>query len=163
MNKQGFIGDIATILLTGFIVVLGVIIMIIILNAFNTAFQASSAIPAEGKAIMDQGATEFPQYMDYFILIMLFGLPLVAGALAYFLDISGVFFWLVVIVSFLFILLGAVIGHYWGVITLDALIGASAAQIPKTNFVMNHYAIHALYTIICVAAGLFFKQRRTGI
>ena len=159
MNKRGFIGDVLTILVGVFTLSIVVLVMVLVVKTFNDDFQAMPDAPAEAKAISDAAATTYPGSMDFFVVSAMFGLPIVSAALVFFLDVSAMFIWIIVIISFLYVLVAAALAIGWDAIINSAALSGVVATMPMTTQIMNNYALYALYAVIVIVAGMFFRMR----
>lgn len=159
--RRGSIGDIITILMSAFFIGVVFIIIALALYHIKEAF-VSADIPVEAKTLITQGESGYANILDSLLAFFFIGMPLIAGTLAFFLQTSMLFFWLVIAFSFFYILLGAVLSYLWHVSIVES--GAFAmilAKMPISEWVFGNFALYSLFVVAIIVAGTFLKFRKT--
>ena len=160
MNKKGFIGDIVTIIFSLFFIVIVLATMALVINTISTALTADASIPIEARNMVSNANDQYPGAMDVLMALFAIGVPLVGAAFAFFLDVSSVFFWLILVASFIYVIFGAALGYLWEVITASGVFAAVLVNMPIMDWIMSHYAIYTLAVTFIILGGLFFRFRR---
>lgn len=162
MNNRGFIGDAFIAVLIIFAVATGIVFTSYALNKANDAISTAN-VSQEGKDLIAKGSGDFPGAFDAFLAILFIGFPLVAAGLAFFLDVNSVFFWILFLISFIIIIAGAAISKLWNTIFgASSELTAAANNFAITNWIMNHYALYALFSISVIIGGFYFRMRSGG-
>lgn len=158
MNRRANVLDaipvLAEILIFGIIIV----IMLLFLNSFNAAIQASD-VGNTAKEILQTGVDDFPAMFDFWFAVLFIGLPMISAILAYFNNIHAVFFWLSLMLAFAIILIGKAFQLVWEAFISDATITSVAQSLPITNWVLSNYGLYSFFVFIVIAAGTFIKLR----
>ncbi len=157
-NKKGFVGDIIVITVILFACALIFVVMAYLIGTVETAFLEDSSVPQEAKSLISDAENRYPSAMDYFLAIMIVGLPLISASLAAILDVRNPFLWLMIFVQFVFILVGAALSNAWVEFTTGEF-AATAARFPITNYVLNNFAVYVLFVGAALILGLFVRGR----
>jgi len=160
MNKRGFIGDIVTITLSLFFIVFVLATCALLVATVKDALVADDDIPVEARNLITNANDQYPGAMDVLIALFAIGVPLVGAAFAFFLDVSSVFFWLILIASFIYIIFGAALGYLWEAVISSGVFAAVMVNMPITDWIMGHYALYALFVTFVILGGMFFRFRR---
>lgn len=162
MNRKGFLGDTATIVVVLFMLAMVGVVMTLVLNAFLAAFENDSSIPEEALNIITTGATEYPGIIDFWFVLFLVGLPLGSAILAYFNDIHPLYFWCSLLLVVLDVMFGATLSELWSAFRVDETLAVGVAGMPMTDYILQNYAIYVLFVFVIIAMGTFVKLRQGG-
>jgi len=160
MNKKGsLLYDGLFVVITLLFIVIVAVILGIILDQYNTAFQAGVDIPDSAKKVVTTGEGIFPSIMDWLIPLFLFGLPLISLGLAYINNIPPSFFWIAIGVLGIMALLGFALSDLYNNANEDSVFNVQSARMPITNWVFTNYGFYSLFAFFVIAFGTFVKLR----
>jgi len=100
---------------TGFILIAIIVFMIaavsagLILNTFNNSISTAPNIATEAKTNINNLDTQWGGAMDWILLGLLIGMPLISLGLAHFNNIPSIFFYITIALLLLFTFIG------WGI------------------------------------------------
>lgn len=151
--------DVLPILGGVFIFAVTVLFIVYTLTSIKPFFNNPS-LPSEGSELFNSASSIYPKIMDNLGVLMAVGLPLVAAALAYVLNSSPVFFWLLTGFSFIFVIFGGAISFLWEKFAgSGAPLASAAAQLPKLSWLLGNYAVYALFVIALLLGAIFMRLR----
>jgi len=162
MNRRGFMGDASVIILVLFLLAMVGVVMTIVLNTFSEELSSDSSIPQEAINIIQTGASEYPGIIDFWFVLFLVGFPLGSAILAYFNDIHPLYFWCSLFLVIMVVLLGAALSEFWNELRSDETLAVAVAAMPMTDYILQNYAMYALFIFIIIAMGTFVKLRQGG-
>lgn len=122
-----------------FIIGIFIVVMNIAWSETNDAFQDSTVINAEAKAMFNEQSTRFPQYMDSGFVLIVVGVFIAVLALSYYVRTEPVLFWVFWIVVMVLSAVAGYLSNAWADITSEGVMNASAAQMPMLSYVLSHY------------------------
>lgn len=150
--------DSVYIIVSLFAIALVSIVAIMAYSTFNTAIQASD-VNTIGKTATSDFNTSFPRGLDWIVMLLLVGLPLVSFGLAFFNNISPVFFWMSLGVIYLVVLVGYGFSDGWAAFISDGAVLAQAIRMPMTNYVMSNFWQYSIFVFLVTAIGTYVKLR----
>lgn len=154
--------DTSTIMFMMFFFAVVAVIMLFVMGAVNTAFSADSSLPDLTKTVMSRGTSTSAWVFDFWFIVLFVGLPLISMALAYFVNIPPVFFWIGVLLNIVLLLVAKALSTIWVSMMSDTLI-STAQSMPIMNYVMSNYQIYMLFVFLLIAAGTYMKTRNSGV
>ena len=160
MNNRGNIFDAFTIMIIVFMIGLMVVIGIYLATRVNSAIQ-DSGVSDSTKTMTGSITDDLPGAVDFVVIMILFGLPLVSVILAYFNNIHPVFFYIGIAVLILIVLCGYAYQQLWVKFTAGDL-SVTSSSIPMTNFILSHFGIYSLFVGIAILYGLYVKNSQSG-
>lgn len=158
MNRRGNVMDAIPILGQLLIFAMVAVLLVLILNQYNSAIQGSD-VGDVAKTLLSNGATQVPQIFDFWFILLFVGLPLISAVLAYFNNIHPFFFWMSILLSFAIIICGKIFEIVWQAFTSDATIASVASSMPMTNAILTNYGFYSFFVFIVIALGTFIKLR----
>lgn len=120
-----------------------------------------AATPTSAGMINDVD-TNLPWVVDFILIMIMFGLPLISMILAFFNNISPFFFFASVGLTMLFLVVSSWMGDVWTSFTRNQDMAATQSELPMTDFVMDNYPLYAMYSIIMIIIGVFLKNRNSS-
>ena len=162
MNRRGFLGDASLIIVVLFMLAMVGVVMSLVLSAFYNALSEDTSIPSEAISIIQTGAEQYPGVIDFWFVLFLVGLPLGSAILAYFNDIHPLYFWCSLFLVILVVLLGAALSELWMDFRSDETLAVAVANMPMSDFILQHYAMYAFFVFVLIAMGTFIKLRQGG-
>lgn len=134
----------------------GAIFFAAIMSPINTDFQASD-LTNESKAIMNDYVSSVPASIDWIMLMLYVGIPLIAFGLAFVNAIPQVFFWIAALISFLLSLLGFIIQDIYEIVTDSGILATAATSYPVIDFVFSNFGFYFLAIVALLAVGSYVK------
>lgn len=159
MNRKGSLTDAMPILFGFFLFAVASLFIVYVINAISPAFNQADT-PPEASALFNTGKATIPGVIDNIGAVMIIGIPLIAAGLAYMLNASAIFFWILTIFSALFVIAGGTISFLWEQIAgAGAPMAGVAAQLPIITWTMENFAIYALFVVVLLLASIFMRLR----
>lgn len=158
MNRKAFIGDLSTVIVVLFVLVVTVIIGAYTFNAVNDQFQSSDGISSEGKNITADLESRYVAVWDG-IALMAFAFLSVALILSVVtLGTRPEFFFLVIIIGLFLIGVAALFANTYSAVTGSAL-STVTAEFTFIPLIMQNLVNVMLFLIALLTIGLFVKIR----
>lgn len=159
MTRRGSLLDTLPILIGVFMFGVAMLFMLFVLSKVAPAFNGAD-IPAGATTIFNAGHTALPGIYDRLGSMMIIGVPLIAAGLAYMLNASAIFFWLLTAFSALFVIAGGALSFLWEQIAgTGAPLAGVAAQLPIISWTMENFAVYALFVAVLLLASIFLRMR----
>lgn len=160
-GRKGNVFDMLIILVVIGIAVGAISIVVILIDSFNTAIQGSD-LPSEGKEFIGTVQSQNHWTMDFILVMLLFALPIASAILAFFDNIPPFLFWASIGLWLLVVVVANIIGDaYSAMVEVDGFSTIPSA-LPITDFIMTHFVMYAMFSIIMVSFAVFAKQRSLG-
>lgn len=154
-DKRGTIVDVLTAIVAIFAFAVVTLVAFTLYNKWNAAVNDNNMSQAS-KDIMTQTSGE-KTILDNFILFALFGLAFMAMISAYFIDTHPVFFWISIIILVIIIVLATVLSNTYSTIEASETLNSTAAEFPKTSYVVNHLPLFVVGMGIIVLIIMYAK------
>lgn len=158
MNRAGFVGDLATVIVVLFVLVVTVIIGAYVFDAVNSEFQSSDGISSEGKSISSDLEGRYVGVWDG-IALMTFAFLAVALLLSVVsLGTRPEFFFLVIIIGIFLVGLAALFANAYSAVTGSSL-STVTGEFVFIPLIMGNLVNIMLFLIALLTIGLFVKIR----
>ena len=161
MNKRGNVFDAMHIGIALLVLFLFIIVALIIIGAFNTAFQ-NATLSQTSKDASTSIATRAPSWFDGGFIVVYIGLIIAAIIGAYMIETSKIFFVFSIIVLGIILVISIGISNIYDSLANNPTINPYLASIPITSFLMNNYAIQILIIGFAILIALFGKPTGGG-
>jgi hypothetical protein len=163
MGRKGFVFDVITIIVAVFMLALVGVLCYYLLDQVQQALSVDPNTGDTANGILNWGVAKYPGIIDGLVALFIIGLPLVSAGLAYYLEVSSIFMWLMLGVVILFIIFGAILSNMWdSIMTSNPTFQGYMIKFALTNFIMSNYAMYALFATILVMGGIFLKTQTQG-
>lgn len=157
MNRTGSVID-AAYLLPGFLIFgLIAIVGLLLVTNLNAAFAPLAGEFPAAAHIMDTAATQYPDMMDFWFVMLFIGAPLVAAVLAYFNNIHPFFFWISLLFTLFLVIFGKALQMVWESVLSDATLEAAATAMPMMNYILTNYGFYSFIVVVLITIGTFIK------
>lgn len=159
MNKKGFIGDAAFVIVVLFVLGLVAVVGFQVFGELNDSIQAKEGFSNESKALLQ---TNYDAYAPLWDGIVAFGMALLGIALILSTAAIGTrpeFFFLTILVGMLLIGGVAMLSNVWAEATTTGPLAGAASSFTFTNLLFDNYALIALLFVALLTIGLFVKAR----
>lgn len=161
MNRRGNILDVIIIMAIIFILACGMMFFIFITKKVTGGLLATPTVSntAVSNTIVSNVDTNAPWVLDFFVIMIMFGLPVLGMILAFFNNISPVWFWSTFGFTMLFVVLGGFFAAGYQNFITSGEISNAATYMPMTNFVMTYYIFYVLFVTIMISLGVYMKTQ----
>lgn len=158
MSARGsFLFDAVFVIMLLFVLMIAGIATSMLLGKANAAFQADPNIPAAAKDNIASSNSQFPKVIDFWIVLLLVGLPLISMGLGFFTNIPSIFFWLGIGASFVVAWIAYAFQEAWTSMLLDAQISSYSSLMPVSSWVFSHYMWYVGFVIVVIGVGTYAK------
>jgi flagellar biosynthesis protein FlhB len=158
MNKKGFIGDVPFIV--ALLVVIGIIWIVgsSVFDSLNTSLQGSDVLTNDSKATISTLETRYVSVFDG-VFLLVFGLLALGLVLSTaMLGTRPEFFFIVIIVSMLFIGAAAALSNVFDSVASSSA-GSTVSEFTYIPLIMNNLVVITLFLVALLLAGLYVKAR----
>jgi hypothetical protein len=163
VNRRGNILDALLVIGIIGILAIGMLLFVYIEKKLNTGITSSLT----GQDNTDTALTvannvdsQLPWTIDFFVIMMMFGLPLLTMILAFFNNIHPAFFWASLGFTMLIIVAATWYAQVWQNFTSTADVGLTASvYLPMTNWIMNNYVAYAVFCVFVLIVGVYAKSK----
>lgn len=138
--------------------------------AFNSVDTAINGIDpstpgySEATTITGNLNNDFGPTIDWILLCIAFGLPLISAVLAWSNNIPNIFFFLSIGLLFLLVFIGW--GLQWGAegifVSGNALGTYIASVMPGTYWILSHFGLYSMLVFLIVGIGTYVRVGRGG-
>jgi len=160
MNRRGNFVDAITIMAIIFVLACGMMFMVFVIKNMTASLSKTAVVqntPTSAQ-IVSGVDTNTPWVVDFFVVMMMFGLPLLAFILAFFNNISPIFFWSTIG----FTMLVAVLGGFFAsgyVNFISSNMQVVETYMPLTAFVMRNYVMYGMVLCAVIGFGIYAKTK----
>ena len=160
MNRRGNLIDAITIMGIVFVLACGMMFFVFVIKNITGSLLTSSTVintPTSNSIVtgVDQNS---PWVADFFVVMMMFGLPLLAFILAFFNNISPIFFWSTIGFTMLVAVLGGFFASgYLNFINANMIVVET--YMPITAFVMRNFVMYGLFLCAVIGFGIYAKTK----
>lgn len=127
-----------------------------IMTPANTAIQASS-MTNDSKLVVSDFNEFIPKSLDWVILLLFIGLPLIAFGLAFTNYVPSAFFWIAVLLVFVLSVFGGIVQLVWGAVTESGVLSVAATAYPYADFLFSNYMFYILIVVALLGVGTYVK------
>lgn len=159
LNKKGYINDIVTMtgVLLGLFIVLSLCIFILV--QYNDAFQNSSVVTSEAKALQQDYTDTYPGMMAWFFPITFIALVVYTLITAYLVEvISKVWFVVGFIVVCIQAIVSYVVGQVYDNLTELSVFNTGASFIPGATWYFGNVILANAIIGFLILLALYFKR-----
>ena len=158
MNRRGNLNDLPLILSWLFSAGMILIVLLYFINVFNDGIAADDNLSSIAKSSSNNLNDQAPGVFDFLFAIFFIGLPIVSAALAFFNDISPIFFFASLALIILFMVIGASYQQVWeNANNEDTGFRDMSSNLPITNFIMSNFALYTFFVFVIIASGTFIR------
>jgi hypothetical protein len=158
MNRQGNFFDVFPIIITLFTIGIILIVGLLLVNSISDAINGSGADP-NAKRLANEISSQSNWVFDFLFVMTLIALPLFSMIIAFFNNISPLFFYASIGLIVLVIILGSAFGDAWISITQEGSINSIIGNMAMSHYIMSNFGIYALFCAIIISIGIFVKTR----
>ena len=131
----------------------------IIATDINTAIQNDTSISTEGKTLMQEHTTSFPNLVNDLFLFVFIGLWIVMLITAWYADTNPIFLIFTILLLVIVTVVGMNISNTYQEIIADVDVMTSADMFPNINLIMSNLATVIVVIGFSVVLVLFGKSR----
>lgn len=133
----------------------------IIFDQLTGAISGSADISQVAKDNAQEASENWGGAMDWILLCMLIGMPLISMGLAYFNDVPPFFFYTTIGTSLVMVFIGwALQDGLIEILNNGGIIGSYIlSQMPKTAYLMQNWGVYSVIVILLIGIGTYVKQR----
>jgi hypothetical protein len=144
-----------------FVIAVAAVVTYLLSSSINDAL-AASPIDQGGKDLFREQNDRFDNVFDYGILTLFIGVVIALLVTSYVLQTNPGLFFLVLIVVTIFGGISGYLSNAYETMTNDAVLGATAANFPVTNFLMANYMVLIIIVIFLMLIVFFAKPNDGG-
>lgn len=161
MNRHGNIIDSIMIISIIFVLACGMMFFTFFIKNTTTSLMSSNTVMSTptSNAIVTGVDTNTPWVADFFVVMIMFGLPLLAMILAFFNNISPVFFWSTIGFSMLIVVLAGFFENGYLNFVNTSGMKIVESYMPLTAFIMNNFVMYALIVFAVIGFGVYAKTK----
>ena len=149
------------------IMVIGILLIVlaattgIIFNELSDAIAGSDDISQIAKDNAQTAADGWGSAMDWILVSVLLGMPLISMGLAYFNDIPPFFFYLSIGFALVMVIIGwALQDGLVSILNNSGIFGAYISQeMPITSYLMRNWGTYSILVLFIISIGTYIKQR----
>lgn len=162
MNRSGQLGDIAILILFGFIISVCFLIVWLVLGIWNDTVSTSTLFTQHSKDINEQSFGNFGTVFDNSFLMIYVGIVIASLVLSYVLRSNPGMFFAMLLIVFLFSIIAGYMGNAYTTFASDQGMQGAAASLPIQAFVMDNYLVFTLVNTILMIIVFFAKPNEGG-
>ena len=161
MNRKASMIDVFVIMGVIFAVVIGIFFFVYFQKNLSAGIRTAlpnSSITNTALVINNNIDNSSGTVLDFFIIMLMFSMPLISMILAFFNDVHPILLWASIGLSLVIVIAASWIAIMYGAFVAGTL-SITTSYLPMTNFMMNNFIIYSLYCIVVILAGTFIKTR----
>lgn len=162
MNKKGNILDVLTILLVVSLLAAGMFLFVYVQKNISSAINTSLTGNPDATTALAMNTSvdnSFAWTIDFFVVMVMFGLPLLAMILAFFNNIHPFFFFASIGFSMLIVVVATWFSQGWSQFLASSDLSSMVYFMPMTNWVMSNFVVYAVFAILMLVFGVFVKSK----
>lgn len=154
--------DLVTVMIILMVIGISAVVGNKLVNEVNSDVQADPSTSSEAKAFLGNVSSEYPVYMDnaFIIVLVLFWIILIVSSL--FIDTHPIFFIVTVFLLLFVFVAGMIISNSYENIVQDGDFLTFSSEFPKTNWVMSNLLIVLMVMGFTAGLALYAKSQYGG-
>jgi len=159
-KKKGFIGDVAYIVISFFVMAIVIIAIRHAINGIEPMLNSTDTFnDSTTMAGFENVKTRYVNLTDGVALVLLVGLAMTSILLVVFLDTHPAFFWITLFILVFIAIIGGFLANAYQSITVDTALSESASEFTIIPYVFTHYVQIILGIGGMVLIAMFVKGR----
>lgn len=159
--------DVFVVVVSVFLFALAAAVLGIMVSGVDAAFSGlDPATPGYTEATTITGTldTNWGPTVDWLVICLAFGLPLISAVLAWMNNIPNIFFFLSIGLLFVLVFIGW--GLQWGAeglfVTGNAVGSYISAYMPMSYWVLSNYGLYSVFAFLIIGFGTYVRFGRGG-
>ena len=160
--SKGQLIDMATYLVMGVVIAVAFLVGWLVMDIWNDEVAANPLIPQSAKDVQANTFGNWGTNLDKMFMLMYIGILLGSLVLSYVLRSNPALFFILLIVMFILSMIAGYLGNAWTSVSEQSLLAGAASSFGIMSFVMSHYLMVNIFTMILMII-VFFAKPDSGV